>query len=51
MMKEPVELRRRLWEWDLQAQGGQHYWEGANASNIDEIVIAEARKWLAGRAG
>jgi hypothetical protein len=36
---------------DLQAQGDQHYWEGANASNIDEIVIAEARKWLAGRAG
>ena|SRR5438132_809864 len=35
---------------DLLAGEDQHYWSGADASNIDEIVQNEARAWLAERS-
>jgi len=35
---------------DLLAGEDQHYWNGADASNIDGIVQNEARAWLAERS-
>jgi len=35
---------------DLLAGDDQHYWNGADASNIDGIVQNEARAWLAERS-
>jgi len=35
---------------DLQAGEEQHYWNGANSSNIDDIIHTEARAWLAERS-
>jgi hypothetical protein len=35
---------------DLLAGRDQHYWDGADSSNIDEIVQNEARAWLAARS-
>jgi hypothetical protein len=31
---------------DLVVQGHQHYWDGADRSNIDQLVQDEARRWL-----
>ena len=31
---------------DLRDHGRQSYWDGANSSNIDDIVRGEARRWL-----
>lgn len=38
---------------DLQAQNMQHYWAGADRTNIDAIVREEAQRWLIqyGRVG
>lgn len=38
------------WAWkdiDYDNSNFNHYWEGANKSNIENIVIEEAIKWLA----
>ena len=35
---------------DLATQTDQHYWEGADRSNIDQIVRDEAKRWLEARA-
>lgn len=34
---------------DLSTGGYQHYWDGANEENIDEIVCSQAEVWLAER--
>jgi hypothetical protein len=36
---------------DLRSGGKDFYWEGANLSNIDEIVRNQARLWLAKGSG
>jgi hypothetical protein len=35
---------------DLENGEHQFYWDGADASNIDAIILSEAEHWLAGRA-
>jgi hypothetical protein len=35
---------------DLATQTYQYYWEGADRSNIDQIVRDEAKRWLEARA-
>lgn len=37
------------WAWgdlDYNEDGTQHYWEGATISNINDIIIEAAQKWL-----
>jgi hypothetical protein len=48
----PTELRsfyllRFAWE-DLQARGDQRYWPGATRDNIEEVMLGEARRFVAG---
>lgn len=35
------------WAWqDLDYETVQHYWEGANRNNIEQIVVEKAKKWV-----